>query len=85
MNRLLFWYLLFFANNEMYTDNCIWITDNPTPKFGEALRAQVEERLNFSKREHRRLNANRRVLEDLALEENESDGHTAQPYDQDLQ
>ena len=49
----------------------VWITENPIPKFGEALRAQAEEFCRFS--------------EDLALEENESDGHTAQPYDQDLQ
>jgi len=53
------------------------MTENPTPKFGEALRAQVEERLNFFETgapPSKNADAIRRVLEDLALEEGEDDG-----------
>ena len=48
--------------------------DNPTPKFGEALRAQVEERLNFFETgapPSKNADALRKVLEDLELEEDE--------------
>jgi nucleolar protein 56 len=50
--------------------------DNPTSKFGEALRAQVEERLLFfEKGEPPSKNADviRKVLADIALEEGEDD------------
>lgn len=54
------------------------ITENPTAKFGEALRAQVEERLNFFETgapPSKNADAIRRVLEDLALDEQEDDNN----------
>lgn len=51
-------------------------TDNPTPKFGEALRAQVEERLNFFETgapPSKNADAIRKVLQDLALDEEEGE------------
>ena len=52
--------------------------ENPTPKFGEALRAQVEERLNFFETgapPSKNADAIRKVLDELALEEDdEEDG-----------
>ncbi|KAG6919217.1 hypothetical protein DXG01_008011 [Tephrocybe rancida] len=49
---------------------------NPTPKFGEALRAQVEERLNFfetGQPPSKNADAIRKVLEDLAMDEDDED------------
>ena len=51
---------------------CPHALDTPTAKFGEALRAQVEERLNFFETgapPGKNADAIRKVLEDLALEE----------------
>lgn len=48
--------------------------DHPTPRFGEALRSQVEERLTFFETgaaPSKNAEALRRVLDDLALEEDE--------------
>jgi nucleolar protein 56 len=53
-------------------------SDTPTSKFGEALRAQVEERLNFFETgapPSKNVDAIRKVLDELALdEEEEGDG-----------
>ena len=51
-------------------------SDNPTSKFGLALRAQVEERLNFFETgapPSKNADAIRKVLEDLALEDKDED------------
>jgi nucleolar protein 56 len=53
--------------------------DNPTPKFGEALRAQVEERLDFfetGKAPGKNADAIRKVLDQLGQDEDDegSDG-----------
>ena len=48
----------------------------PTSKFGDALRAQVEERLNFFETgapPSKNADAIRRVLDDLAMEEDDED------------
>jgi len=66
----------FLANKCSIASRIDCYSDNPTPKFGEALRAQVEERLNFFETgapPSKNADAIRRVLEDLALEENEAD------------
>jgi hypothetical protein len=50
--------------------------DTPTAKFGEALRAQVEERLNFFETgapPSKNMDAIRKVLDDLALEDEPMD------------
>ena len=50
--------------------------ENPTAKFGEALRAQVEERLNFFETgapPSKNADAIRKVLDALALEEDDDD------------
>ena len=50
--------------------------DNPTPKFGEALRAQVEERLAFFEtgaQPSKNADAIRRVLDNLALDDDSDD------------
>jgi nucleolar protein 56 len=57
-------------------------TDNPTPKFGEALRAQVEERLNFFETgapPSKNADAIRKVLDDLALEDDDEDADVDMP------
>lgn len=51
-------------------------SDNPTPKFGEALRAQVEERLAFfdsGAPPSRNADALRRVVEELEMENDEEE------------
>ena len=55
--------------------SCV-IPDTPTAKFGEALRQQVEERLNFfetGEPPSKNADAMRKVFEQLALDEDESD------------
>jgi nucleolar protein 56 len=52
------------------------ILDVPTSKFGDALRAQVEERLNFFETgapPSKNADAIRRVLDDLAMENDDED------------
>jgi nucleolar protein 56 len=52
------------------------LPENPTSKFGEALRAQVEERLNFFENgvpPSKNADAIRKVLDALALEEDDDD------------
>lgn len=52
------------------------VLDVPTSKFGDALRAQVEERLNFFETgapPSKNADAIRRVLDDLALEDGDED------------
>lgn len=54
----------------------IHLAENPTPKFGEALRAQVEERLAFfdsGAPPTKNAEALRRVLEELGLDEDEEE------------
>lgn len=54
----------------------MFFSENPTPKFGEALRAQVEERLNFFETgapPSKNADAIRKVLDALALEEDDED------------
>lgn len=71
--------LLFRYSNLSYlkTNGSINISsENPTPKFGEALRDQVEERLNFF--EHgiapsKNADAIRKVLDQLAHEDGDDD------------
>ncbi|KIL66800.1 hypothetical protein M378DRAFT_9857 [Amanita muscaria Koide BX008] len=66
----------FLANKCSIASRIDCYSDNPTPKFGEALRAQVEERLNyFDKGEAPTKNSEtmRKVLDALALEEKEKE------------
>jgi len=68
----------FLANKCSIASRIDCYSENPTPKFGEALRAQVEERLNFFETgapPSKNADAIRRVLDDLALEENEDDAN----------
>ena len=53
-----------------------YAADVPTSKFGDALRAQVEERLNFFETgapPSKNADAIRRVLDELALEDDDDD------------
>jgi nucleolar protein 56 len=55
---------------------CVPTTDTPTPKFGEALRQQVEERLTFFETgapPGKNSDAIRKVIDQLALEKDDSD------------
>lgn len=57
-------------------------SDTPTPKFGEALRAQVEERLNFFETgapPSKNADAIRKVLDELALDEDGDDEDEEMP------
>lgn len=75
-DRLLLGYALFYATLFWHeTDVCTFV-DTPTAKFGEALRAQVEERLSFFETgapPQKNSEAIRKVLADLALEEDDAD------------
>jgi nucleolar protein 56 len=58
-----------------------FFVDSPTAKFGEALRAQVEERLNFFETgapPSKNADAIRKVLESLALDEDDEDDEMAE-------
>ncbi|KAG6884728.1 snoRNP complex protein nop56 [Termitomyces sp. T159_Od127] len=64
----------FLANKCSIASRIDCYTDNPTSKFGEALRAQVEERLNFfetGQPPSKNADAIRKVLEDLAADDDE--------------
>ncbi|KAN0074647.1 hypothetical protein V8E55_011696 [Tylopilus felleus] len=64
----------FLANKCSIASRIDCYTDNPTPKFGEALRAQVEERLAFFETgapPTKNADAIRRVLDSLALDDEE--------------
>ncbi|KAK7023820.1 hypothetical protein R3P38DRAFT_2954382 [Favolaschia claudopus] len=66
----------FLANKCSIASRIDCYSDNPTPKFGEALRAQVEERLNFFETgapPSKNADAIRKVLQDLALDEEDGD------------
>ncbi|KAH7885485.1 Nop-domain-containing protein [Phlebopus sp. FC_14] len=66
----------FLANKCSIASRIDCYTDHPTPKFGEALRAQVEERLNFFETgapPSKNADAIRKVLDSLALEEDEDE------------
>ncbi|KAJ7702454.1 hypothetical protein B0H17DRAFT_1167267 [Mycena rosella] len=66
----------FLANKCSIASRIDCYSDNPTPKFGEALRAQVEERLNFFETgapPSKNADAIRKVLQDLALEDDDND------------
>jgi nucleolar protein 56 len=67
----------FLANKCSIASRIDCYSDNPTPKFGEALRAQVEERLAFfatGATPTKNADAIRRVLDNLALDDDEEDG-----------
>ncbi|KAL0961507.1 hypothetical protein HGRIS_006448 [Hohenbuehelia grisea] len=64
----------FLANKCSIASRIDCYSDNPTPKFGEALRSQVEERLNFFETgapPSKNSEAMRKVLADLALDDDE--------------
>ncbi|KAJ7929368.1 hypothetical protein B0H13DRAFT_2652509 [Mycena leptocephala] len=66
----------FLANKCSIASRIDCYSDNPTPKFGEALRAQVEERLAFFETgapPSKNADAIRKVLQDLALEDDDQD------------
>ncbi|KAE9399097.1 Nop-domain-containing protein [Gymnopus androsaceus JB14] len=66
----------FLANKCSIASRIDCYSENPTKKFGEALRAQVEERLNFFETgapPSKNADAMRKVLEDLSLEDADSD------------
>ncbi|KAI9568526.1 hypothetical protein HD554DRAFT_2022139 [Boletus coccyginus] len=66
----------FLANKCSIASRIDCYTDNPTPKFGEALRAQVEERLAFFETgapPTKNADAIRRVLDNLALDDEEDE------------
>ncbi|KAH6912665.1 Nop-domain-containing protein [Coprinopsis sp. MPI-PUGE-AT-0042] len=73
----------FLANKCSIASRIDCYTDHPTPKYGEALRAQVEERLNFFETgtaPSKNADAIRRVLDELALE----DDGDSEDEDEDL-
>jgi len=66
----------FLANKCSIASRIDCYSDNPTPKFGEALRAQVEERLAFFETgapPMKNADAIRRVLDSLALDDDDDD------------
>ncbi|KAJ7273403.1 hypothetical protein C8J57DRAFT_1449825 [Mycena rebaudengoi] len=66
----------FLANKCSIASRIDCYSDNPTPKFGEALRAQVEERLLFFETgapPSKNADAMGKVLQDLALDDDEED------------
>ncbi|KAF8572654.1 Nop-domain-containing protein [Ramaria rubella] len=69
----------FLANKCSIASRIDCYSDNPTPKFGEALRNQVEERLNFFETgaaPSKNSEAMRKVLEALDLEAGDEDADT---------
>ena len=74
-DRLLFWYVFIFLPCACY--GCLdFFLDAPTSKFGDALRAQVEERLNFFETgapPSKNADAMRKVLDDLAMDIDDDD------------
>jgi hypothetical protein len=74
-NRLLLWSVL-LEYNDLNESRIHFPADTPTAKFGEALRAQVEERLNFFETgapPSKNADAIRRVIDELALEQGDDD------------
>ncbi|KAJ7070351.1 hypothetical protein B0H15DRAFT_870697 [Mycena belliarum] len=72
----------FLANKCSIASRIDCYSDNPTPKFGEALRAQVEERLNFFETgapPSKNADAIRKVLQDLALDEDDDEADVDMP------
>ncbi|KAF9465303.1 hypothetical protein BDZ94DRAFT_1254202 [Collybia nuda] len=66
----------FLANKCSIASRIDCYSDNPTSKFGEALRAQVEERLNFFETgaaPSKNADTMRKVLEELALDDDDDD------------
>ncbi|KAH7915458.1 Nop-domain-containing protein [Hygrophoropsis aurantiaca] len=66
----------FLANKCSIASRIDCYSDTPTPKFGEALRAQVEERLNFfatGEPPSKNADAIRKVLDSLALDDDEDE------------
>ncbi|KIJ64577.1 hypothetical protein HYDPIDRAFT_111940 [Hydnomerulius pinastri MD-312] len=66
----------FLANKCSIASRIDCYSDNPSPKFGEALRAQVDERLNFFETgapPSKNADAIRKVLDSLALEDDEDE------------
>ncbi|TFK52392.1 Nop-domain-containing protein [Heliocybe sulcata] len=66
----------FLANKCSIASRIDCFIDNPTPKFGEALRDQVEERLNFFETgvpPSKNTDAIRKVLDQLSLEDDEDE------------
>jgi len=66
----------FLANKCSIASRIDCYSDVPTSKFGDALRAQVEERLNFFETgapPSKNADAIRRVLDELALEDDDDD------------
>ncbi|KAG0693116.1 hypothetical protein DFH29DRAFT_965603 [Suillus ampliporus] len=66
----------FLANKCSIASRIDCYSDNPSSKFGEALRAQVEERLNFFETgapPTKNVDAIRKVLDSLALDEDDED------------
>ena len=79
-DRLLFRYD-FYADFER-RDGCSFTVDVPTAKYGEALRAQVEERLNFFETgapPSKNADVIHKVMQDLALEDNDHDVEMGDP------
>ncbi|EGN94000.1 hypothetical protein SERLA73DRAFT_97405 [Serpula lacrymans var. lacrymans S7.3] len=67
----------FLANKCSIASRIDCYSDNPTPKFGEALRAQVEERLAFFETgaaPSKNADAIRKVLDQLALDDDDDEG-----------
>ncbi|KAJ7197283.1 Nop-domain-containing protein [Mycena pura] len=72
----------FLANKCSIASRIDCYSDNPTSKFGEALREQVEERLNFFETgapPSKNSEAMRKVMQDLALEDDDEDGDVDMP------
>jgi nucleolar protein 56 len=66
----------FLANKCSIASRIDCYSENPTPKFGEALRAQVEERLNFFETgapPSKNADTLRKVLDSLALDDEDGD------------
>ncbi|KAK7462286.1 Nucleolar protein 56 [Stygiomarasmius scandens] len=66
----------FLANKCSIASRIDCFSENPTPKFGEALKAQVEERLNFFETgapPSKNADAIRKVLEELGMDDDEED------------
>ncbi|KAF9240242.1 Nop-domain-containing protein [Melanogaster broomeanus] len=66
----------FLANKCSIASRIDCYSENPTPKFGEALRAQVDERLNFFETgapPSKNADALRKVLDSLGLDDEEGD------------